>query len=90
MLATSVQRDGSFRLLCLIEGESEVFTVEEPDHIEIGYLKKVIQRERALDTLKDVGPHTLKLWKVSAINELRCEVTWLTPTPGLHQSRNSR
>jgi hypothetical protein len=29
----------------------------------------------------DVGPHTLELWKVSAIDEARCEVTWLTPTP---------
>lgn len=44
-------------------------------------LKKEIKRERALDTLKDVGPHTLELWKVSAINELRSEVSWLTPTP---------
>jgi hypothetical protein len=45
-----------------------------------------IKGEQALDTLKDVGPHTLELWKVSAIakSESQCEVTWLTPTTGRH------
>jgi hypothetical protein len=32
-------------------------------------LKEEIRGKRALDTLKDVGPHTLELWKVSAIDE---------------------
>lgn len=78
MLETHVLIDGSRRLRCVIEGESVVFTVEESCQMEIGELKEVIQRKRALDTLKDVGPHTLDLWKVSAIDESRCEVTWLS------------
>jgi hypothetical protein len=52
-----------------------VFTVEESCRIEIADLKKEIKSERALDTLMYVGPHTLELWKVSAINKSRCEVT---------------
>jgi len=44
----------------------------------VSELKKVIKKERELGTLKDADPHTLELWKVSAIDELRCEVTWLT------------
>ena len=31
----------------------------------VSTLKKEIQHERTMDTLKDVGPHTLELWKVS-------------------------
>ena len=61
-----------------------VFTVEESCRIEVEGLKEVIQRKRALSTLKDVDPHTLELWKVSTINESRCEVTRLTPTTGRH------
>jgi hypothetical protein len=61
----------SYRLRCLIEGESVVFTVEVERSTEFGVLKKVIQAERALDTLKNVGAHTLELWKVSAIHQLR-------------------
>jgi hypothetical protein len=45
-------------------------------------LKKEIQRERAMGILKDIDPHILELWKVSAIDESRCEVTGLTPTTG--------
>jgi hypothetical protein len=58
-----------------------VFTVEVSCRIEIGDLKEVIQQKRALDILKDVGPHTLELWKVSAIDESQCEVTWLSSLP---------
>ena len=85
MFATSSvpSQDGSRRLRCVIEHEPEpvVFTVEESCHIEIGDLKEVIQQKRALGILKDVGPHTLELWKVSAIDESRCEVTWLSSLP---------
>ena len=85
MFATSVpSQDGSRRLNCLIEGESIVFPVTVGHDCVVGELKEKIQEKRAMDTLKDVGPHTLELWKVSTINESRCEVTWLTPTPGLH------
>ena len=71
-------QDGSRRLRCLIESESVVFTVEDSCRIEIRDLKKVIQRKRAMGILKDIDPHTLELWRVSAINELRCEVPWLS------------
>jgi hypothetical protein len=57
------------RLRCLIEGESVVFTVQVPCDLEIGDLKELIQSKRQLDTLKDVGPQILELWKVSVIDE---------------------
>ncbi|KAF8330990.1 hypothetical protein F5887DRAFT_76515 [Amanita rubescens] len=58
-------QDGSrLRLNCLIEGEYTVFVVTvEHNWVVFSDLKKVIQSERALDILKDVGPHTLELWK---------------------------
>ena len=73
----------SRRLHCLIAGESIVFlAIMRCDYV-VSEWKGVIQKERGLDTLKDVGPHTLELWKVSAIDELRCEVTlWEAHAPG--------
>ena len=62
-------------LHCLIEGEYRVFKVNAGLNDVIGSLKKAIQSERALSILKDVDPHTLELWKVSAIDESLC---WLT------------
>ena len=47
----------------------------------VSELKEEIQGKRALDTLKNVGPHILELWKVSAIDESRSEVTWLSALP---------
>ena len=67
--------DGSCRLNCLIEGESIVFVVTVGRDCVVSDLQEVIQSKRALDTLKDVGPHTLELWKVSAIDEPLCELT---------------
>jgi hypothetical protein len=77
-------QDGSRRLYCLIEGESIIFLVTIGRDCVVSELKQEIQRERALDTLKNVDPHILELWKVSAIDESRCEVTLLTPTIGRH------
>jgi hypothetical protein len=51
--------------------ESVVFTVKIPPGFEVEELKKGIKKERELDTLKNVGPHILDLWKVSAIDESR-------------------
>ena len=65
----------SRRLHCLIAGESIVFLVIMECNYAVSQLKGVIQKERGLGTLKDVGPHTLELWKVSTIDELGCEVT---------------
>ena len=67
--------DASRQLNCLIEGESIVFEVIAERDCNVSALKKKIKSERELDTLKDVGPHTLELWKVSTINQSRCEVT---------------
>jgi hypothetical protein len=76
MLDTPVpSQDVSLELSCLIEGESIVFEVTVGRNWGVSALKKAIKSERALGTLKDVGPHTLELWKVSAIDESRCEVT---------------
>jgi len=77
-------QDGSRRLNCLIEGESIVFVVPVGHDRDVNDLKKMIHREREMDTLKDVGPHTPELWKVSAIDESRCDVTSLTSTIGRH------
>ena len=49
-----------------LSNELVVFTIEESCRIEIG---EVIQRNRAMGILKDVDPHTLDLWKVSAIDD---------------------
>ena len=62
---------GSHRLNCVIEGESIVFIVTVERGWAVSDLKKEIKRERAEDTLRDVGAHTLELWKVSAIDESR-------------------
>ena len=59
----------ALRLKCLIEGEDIVFPVTVVRDDEVSDLKEKIQSKRALDSLKDVGPHTLELWKVSAIDE---------------------
>ncbi|KIM81444.1 hypothetical protein PILCRDRAFT_787677 [Piloderma croceum F 1598] len=64
MFATSVvSQDGSCQLNCLIEGESIVFVVTTEHDCAVSDLKEDVQRKRAMDTLKDVGPHTLELWK---------------------------
>ena len=85
MSATSIpSQDGSCRLNCLIEGESIVFVVSVGRDCVVSELKEEIQGKRAMGVLKGVDPHTLELWKVSAINESRCEVTSLTPTIGRH------
>jgi hypothetical protein len=68
---------GSRQLNCLIEGESIVFPVTFTHDCVVGEFKEVIQSKSAPDTLKDVGPHTLELWKVSTIDDSRCEVTWI-------------
>jgi hypothetical protein len=84
-MSTSVpSQDASRRLNCLIENESILFMVTVGRNCVVSELKEKIQGKRAMDILKDVGPHTLELWKVSAINESRCEVTSLTPTIGRH------
>ncbi|KAM6499266.1 hypothetical protein JOM56_004774 [Amanita muscaria] len=55
----------TLRLNCLIEGEDIVFTTTAAGDDNVSNLKKSIQKERALDSLKDVGPHSLELWKVN-------------------------
>ena len=72
------------RLLCVIEGEPEVFTIdiEGPSWrnpmFMVTDLKKKIQEERKDDSLDGVGAHSLVLWKVRAIEELRSRIIWLT------------
>jgi len=65
-------QDGSCKLRCVIENDL-VFIIEVPCRTKISDLKAVIQRKRATDLLKDVSPDALELWKVSAIDESRCE-----------------
>ncbi|KIL69443.1 hypothetical protein M378DRAFT_8092 [Amanita muscaria Koide BX008] len=63
----------SLRLNCLIEGEDIVFQVPAVRDDEVSDLKESIQNERALDSLKDVGPHTLELWKPKDSNPIAAE-----------------
>jgi hypothetical protein len=57
----------SLRLKCIIESDDTVFLVTVADDDGVSDLKERIQAKRALGSLKDVDPHTLELWKVSAI-----------------------
>jgi hypothetical protein len=59
----------NLRLCCAIEGEGLVFPVDIPAQADVVDLKKKIQSERAMDTLQDVCPHILELWKVSTHHE---------------------
>ncbi len=77
----------TLRLKCLIEGEATVFPVTAVGDNEVSDLKEFIQSKRAKDTLKDVGPHILELWKVSAIDEPLCEMTLLFSAQGLQLYR---
>ena len=84
-------------LMCLIEGETIVFPVIAVRDGMVGELKELVQSKRALGRLKDIDPHTLELWKVSAIEEPLCEMTMtlLFSAQGLHlyrprASRHSR
>ena len=59
----------SLSLCCIIEGEDIVFPIDVSAQARVSDLKKVIQLERAMDTLKGVGPHILELWKVGVSDE---------------------
>ena len=54
----------SLCLCCVIEDEDIVFLADVPAQARVTVLKKEIQKERAMDTLQGVDPHTLGLWKV--------------------------
>jgi hypothetical protein len=75
------------KLNCLIEGESTVFVVPVEHDDVVSELKEATQSKRALGSLKNVDPHTLKLWKVSAIDEPLCEMTLLFSAQGLQLYR---
>jgi hypothetical protein len=78
MFATSVpSQDGSHRPNCL-NGKSIVFLVTMGHNYVVSNLKEEIQGKRAMGVLKNIDSHTLELWKVSAINESRCKVIWLS------------
>jgi hypothetical protein len=69
-LATMNLGDGDLRLLCVIEGETEVFQIDiegsswRNPKFMVGDLKKRIQEEQKFDSLAGVGAHILVLWKV--------------------------
>ena len=83
-----MEEDDPYTFNCLIEGEFLVFLVTVEDDYVVDAFKKVIQRERSI--LKDVDPHTLELWKVNAIEDLRYEVTSLFSAQGLYRCEASR
>ena len=75
--------DDDLRLLCVIEGETEVFPVdiEGPSwrnpKFMVGDLKKKIQEERKYGPLAGVDAHSLVLWKVRATEDERGQTIWL-------------
>jgi hypothetical protein len=76
--------DDDLLLFCVIEGETEPFPigVEGPlwrnPKFVVGNLKKKIQEERKDGPLAGVDAHSLVLWKVRAIEDLRSRIIWLT------------
>jgi hypothetical protein len=76
--------DDDLRLLCVIEGETEVFPIDikgpswRNPKFMVADLKKEIQKERKDDSLDGVGAHILVLWKVRAIEESPRQTMWLT------------
>ena len=76
-------QDDTLQLNCLIEGESIVFVVPVERNNVFSDMKEKIQNERDKDSLKGIDPHTLELWKVSAIDDpLLCEMTLLFSAQG--------
>jgi hypothetical protein len=79
--------DDDLRLLCVIEGEPEMFPIdiEGPSwrnpKFMVGDLKKKIQEERKDGPLAGVDAHILVLWKVRAIEESRSRITSLSFSP---------
>ncbi|KAF8341835.1 hypothetical protein F5887DRAFT_1135823 [Amanita rubescens] len=65
------------RLKCLIEDEVTVFPVDVACNDEVSDLKKLIQKERAQDSLKDVGPYPLELWKPRDSNPIAAKADTL-------------
>ena len=75
--------DDGLRLLCVIEGETEVFAIdiEGPSwrnpKLMVGDLKEKIQEKRKYGPLAGVDAHSLVLWKVRAMEDSRCQTMWL-------------
>ena len=80
------------KLNCLIEGEDIVFPVTAECDDLVGDSKESVQRKRALGSLKDIDPHDLESWKVSAIDEplLVCEMTLLFSAQGPHRHQTTQ
>jgi hypothetical protein len=67
--------DDDLQLLCVIEGETEVFIIDVEGSLwrnpkfKVGHLKEKIQEKRKNGSLAGVDPHILVLWKVRAIEK---------------------
>ena len=70
-------QDGSHWLNCLIEGEYNVLPVAVGVHEKVIYLQGVI-RSSAAQSLKDVDPYNLELWKASAFYAPRSDIDLLS------------
>ena len=80
---TTPRQDDDWDFNCVIEGENTAFVVTAGRDTKVSNLKKTIRGEREKSTLAGVDPHNLELWKVSAIDDLRCEVTSIFSAQGL-------
>ena len=85
LVTPAMSKGDSYKLNCLIEGEFIVFLVTVEKDYAVDEFKRVIQDMRQQETLKDVDPPTLELWKVSAIEALQYEVTSLFSAQGLYR-----
>ena len=71
------------RLLCVIEGETEVFPIDiegslwRNPKLMVCDLREKIQEKRK-NSLDGVDAQSLVLWKVRAIEDSRCLTMWLT------------
>ena len=84
-----IPNQDAFHFNCVIEDEYKLFPVTMGRDYAVSELKKVIQSE-ARHALKDIDPHTLELWTVSAIDDLRCEVTLLFSAQGPYRCEASK
>jgi hypothetical protein len=76
--------DDDLLLVCVMEGETEVFPVDVKGPLwrnpkfMVGALEDKTQEKRKDDSLAGVGAPILVLWKARAIEYSRCQTIWLT------------
>jgi hypothetical protein len=60
----------TYRVWCLIKGDSTPFDITAPANTTIHDLKKLIKAENENGVLNGIGARSLRLWKVSGFSQL--------------------